>query len=123
MAKNKPNSIDVAVGARIRLARMEAGLSQTDIADALGMSFQQVQKYEKGTNRIAPSRLTPIAKMTGKPISWFYSEQDQGANPEADLVSRMLTAPHGIEIAKSFLAIKSNDHRVTVARMVAAIAA
>lgn len=122
MGKKIPNKIDVAVGARLRLARMEAGLSQTNIADKLGLTFQQVQKYEKGTNRIAPSRLTPIAKITGKPISWFYNENTE-ASPATDLVTRMLTTPHGVDIAKSFLAIKSNEHRVTVARMVAAIAA
>lgn len=122
MAKNKPNSIDVAVGARIRLARMEAGISQSGIADKLGVTFQQVQKYENGTNRCAPSRLTPIAEITGKPISWFYAEQGV-ADPRRYLVTRMMTAPHGLDIAISFLAITNNDHRITIARMVAAIAA
>ena len=64
-------SIDEAVGAKIREARRAADLSQTDLGKACGVTFQQIQKYEKGTNRIGPARLFAIGKATNKPVVWF----------------------------------------------------
>ena len=73
--------------------------------------------------RCSSGRLLPIAKATGKPISWFFAEIEKEADPSTDILTRMLNAPHGIEIAKSFLKIDSNEHRVTIARVVAAMEA
>lgn len=63
MAKKSPDKYDVEVGKRIRALRMARGISQEAVGDHLGLTFQQIQKYEKGTNRVAPSRLIPLAKL------------------------------------------------------------
>jgi transcriptional regulator with XRE-family HTH domain len=84
--KAGPDPVDIAVGGRLRMARLEARISQSAVAVALGVTFQQVQKYEKGTNRIAPSRLVVAAKLTGKPVAWFY---DEAAVPPGALVTRL----------------------------------
>jgi transcriptional regulator with XRE-family HTH domain len=73
MPKTKaPHPTDKYVGARVREARLAAQLSQEGLADMLGITFQQVQKNEKGINRIGASRLHEISAATGKPISWFF---------------------------------------------------
>lgn len=85
-----PNPIDIEVGKRIRVYRQQAGLSQTELGDALKLTFQQVQKYEKGVNRVAPSRLEVIARVCGVPVSVFMPSLDgqkgnSGPLPFADL--------------------------------------
>src|SRR5471030_2652213 len=67
-----PNPIDLHVGARIRLRRRMQGVSQEKLADALGLTFQQVQKYERGTNRVSASKLYEIATALRSPISYFF---------------------------------------------------
>ena len=72
MAKKSPNPIDRYVGARVRMRRMMLGMSQEKLGDALGLTFQQVQKYEKGANRIGASRLQHIAVIFQVPVSFFF---------------------------------------------------
>jgi transcriptional regulator with XRE-family HTH domain len=72
----KPNMIDAHVGARLRQRRMLLGISQEQLADMLGLTFQQVQKYERGTNRISASRLFQLARTLDTPITWFFEEID-----------------------------------------------
>lgn len=83
-SRDGPNPIDVEVGRRIRVYRNAAKLSQTDLGKALAVTFQQVQKYEKGVNRVAPSRLEVIAKVCRVPISVFLPSMDgqKGGNSE-----------------------------------------
>ena len=76
-----PHPIDLHVGARIRLKRKMAGISQIDLAAALGVTFQQVQKYEAGTNRISASKLHATATLLKAPIVWFFDGLD-AQNPE-----------------------------------------
>ena len=71
MAKKVPNPIDVHVGSRVRIRRVELGMSQGKLADALGLTFQQVQKYEKGTNRIGASRLQHISGILQVAVAYF----------------------------------------------------
>ncbi len=75
-----PDPIDVAVGGRIRARRTALGISQTALAKALGLTFQQVQKYERGANRISASKLFEIARALQVPIGWFF----EGLNSDAD---------------------------------------
>ena len=67
-----PTAIDQHVGARMRAARLEAGKSQTDVADAIGITFQQVQKYEKGTNRISAGKLHELSRLFDTPVQFFF---------------------------------------------------
>src|SRR5688572_33120395 len=73
-SKGFPNPIDVHVGSRIRLRRTLLGLSQEKLAEAIGLTFQQVQKYEKGANRVSSSRLMDIAKVLEVDIAYFFAE-------------------------------------------------
>src|ERR1700752_2595536 len=72
IAKKAPNPIDKHVGSRVRMRRMMLGMSQEKLGDALGLTFQQVQKYEKGTNRIGASRLQQISHILQVPVSFFF---------------------------------------------------
>jgi transcriptional regulator with XRE-family HTH domain len=75
----KPNPIDVHVGSRLRLRRTLLGLSQQKVGDALGLTFQQVQKYERGANRIGASRLWDLSGVLDCPVSFFFEEMDSSA--------------------------------------------
>ena len=79
MTSKQPHPIDRLVGSRVRLIRTARGLSQSRLADDLGITFQQVQKYEKGTNRISASRLFDISRLLGVGVSEFYAGADDDA--------------------------------------------
>jgi transcriptional regulator with XRE-family HTH domain len=76
ITRKKPDAIDVEVGQRIRIQRLQCGLSQTALAKQIGVTFQQVQKYEKGVNRLGAGRLTKIAKVLGVPVTTFFGTHD-----------------------------------------------
>jgi transcriptional regulator with XRE-family HTH domain len=78
MPRHKPSLTDTEVGARVRALRIQRGLSQTVLADALGLSYQQLQKYETGINRIAPSRLAVIASALRVPVAMLFGEDGKG---------------------------------------------
>ena len=85
MAKKAPNPIDKHVGSRVRMRRMMLGMSQEKLGDALGLTFQQVQKYEKGTNRIGASRLQQISHILQVPVAFFFEGAPHIAGaPRAD---------------------------------------
>jgi len=73
---DRPNPIDVHVGSRVRLRRNMLGLSQEKLGEAIGLTFQQVQKYERGANRIGASRLLELSRVLDVPVSFFYDETD-----------------------------------------------
>ena len=79
VSRSGPNPIDIHVGARVRLRRNLLGISQTDLGKALGVAFQQVQKYEKGTNRISASRLFNLSRVLDVPISFFFEDLSPAA--------------------------------------------
>lgn len=72
--KDAPHPIDIHVGGRVKRRRRDQGMSQTELADALGLTFQQVQKYERGANRISASKLYEIAMALNVPVAWFFRE-------------------------------------------------
>lgn len=90
--KGKPCEIDIYVGQRIREARNEMDLTQEQVAAHLGISFQQIQKYERGSNRIAAGRLAQLSKIFRCPIAWFFPDeyQDKESLRLSDLDSRMV---------------------------------
>lgn len=111
-----PNPIDLHVGARVRSRRKFLGVSQERLANALGLTFQQVQKYERGTNRISASKLFEISRALGTPVAHFF----QGLNAEADepavgeeagSVHTFLMTPEGVELAQIFPSIQPRLRR------------
>ena len=80
MIKKAPNPTDKHVGARVRMRRMMLAMSQEKLGDALGLTFQQVQKYEKGTNRIGASRLQQISNILQVPVSFFFEGAPNNSN-------------------------------------------
>ncbi len=126
---NKANPVDIHVGGRVRVRRKFLGLSQTDLAVALGLTFQQVQKYERGTNRISASKLFEIARTLKVPVAYFfegYSQNDAGdgfSESQAEQnVNGFLMTSEGIEIAEAFPRIKSARFRRKVMELVRTLA-
>lgn len=112
--KKKPNPIDVHVGLRVRTRRQEMGMSQEKLGDALDLTFQQVQKYEKGANRIGASRLAHIASILQCDITYFYSGAPKapGARGSGDIIVSPLTEflahKNAADLAKNFMKLNSD---------------
>jgi transcriptional regulator with XRE-family HTH domain len=120
-----PDPVDVHVGARIRTRRLYIGMNQETLARALGLTFQQVQKYEGGANRVSASRLSQIAKILGVPIAYFFSDLDPvgGAVTARDLEMReLMQRPEAIELIRSFYLIADQGIRHHFLDMVKAVA-
>ncbi len=131
--KKQPNPIDIHVGSRVRLRRMMLGMSQEKLGEQLGITFQQIQKYEKGTNRIGASRLQHIARVLSTPVSFFF-EDAPGIPSETHAVAGLAEAPatsyvvdflsssEGIQLNKAFVRIKDPKLRRRVIDLVRAMA-
>jgi transcriptional regulator with XRE-family HTH domain len=115
MLKKVPDPVDRHVGARVRMQRMLVGVSQEKLGGALGLTFQQVQKYEKGSNRISASRLQQIATMLDVPVSFFFEGVPTGEGSAASFgqpainahVSDFMASSEGVQLTKAFVRIKS----------------
>ncbi|MGO4705165.1 helix-turn-helix domain-containing protein [Microvirga sp. 2MCAF38] len=117
-AAKAPSAADQRIGQRVRLRRIAIGLSQERLAQALGITFQQVQKYERGTNRIGASRLQEIARVLSVPVASFYDADDQ-ADGSPILV---LDTPQSLPLLQAFAAIAHPSLRRQVLALVRAIA-
>ena len=106
-----PNETDVAVGARVRARRKELGLSQSTLGERLGISFQQVQKYEKGTNRIGAGRLHAMAGVLGVSVMFFFPDADDGDRPPPHLPDSMSDSPGAAELLRDFAQITDREAR------------
>src|SRR5579885_1452671 len=132
MAKKAPNPIDKHVGSRVRMRRMMLNMSQERLGDALGLTFQQVQKYEKGTNRIGASRLQQIAHILQVPVEFFFeggpelAGAGQGAGlaeaPSPAYVSDFLATSDGLALTKAFMRIGDSKLRRRIVDLVEQIA-
>jgi transcriptional regulator with XRE-family HTH domain len=130
MTKKTPNPTDKHVGSRVRMRRMMLGMSQEKLGDALGLTFQQVQKYEKGTNRIGASRLQQIAHFLQVPVSFFFEGgPDLPAGPAGTMeapspsyVSDFLATSEGLALTKAFMQIKDPKLRRRIVDLVSQIA-
>ena len=126
--KKQPNPIDIHVGSRVRLRRMMLGMSQEKLGESLGITFQQIQKYEKGTNRIGASRLQNIARVLSVPVSFFFEDAPGGESggmaeqQSASYVVDFLSSSEGIQLNKAFVRIKDPKLRRKVIDLVRAIA-
>src|SRR5262245_57397545 len=118
MAKKSPDPIDVEVGRRIRVQRMARGISQTELGDKIGVTFQQVQKYEKGANRVGASRLTRIAKVLGVPVSTFFSGPSTPSEGDALESGRLdleyLVVPGALRLLRAYGQIRETMLRRTI---------
>ena len=114
MPKGALNPVDKHVGSRVRMRRLMLDMSQTDIADALGLTFQQVQKYEKGANRVSASRLQHISQILQVPVSFFFegapaasgipqAVKGTGDAPSPAYVSDFLATSDGLSLVKAFM--------------------
>lgn len=130
MATKSPNPTDVNVGSQIRARRQELGMSQEKLADGLGLTFQQVQKYEKGANRVGASRLQAISAILEVPISFFFEDASSPASSAqkkptksapTDFVTDFLRSPDSHTLIKAFTQIKSPEVRRSIVHMVEAI--
>ncbi len=125
MAKKVPNPIDKHVGSRVRMRRMMLGMSQEKLGDALGLTFQQVQKYEKGSNRIGASRLQQIAHILQVPVAFFF----EGAPPppggptgfseeSTEYLQNTLSTSDGLALVKAFSNIQNAKLRRRIVDLV-----
>jgi transcriptional regulator with XRE-family HTH domain len=121
MRAPSPDPIDIAVGSRIRLRRRWLGLSQTDLARALGLTFQQIQKYEKGVNRISASMLVRAAATLQTTVAALVGEDELGAPTEPIIMAQLVT-PGATELLGAFAKIADGETRralVSIARSLA----
>jgi len=126
MAKKAPNPIDKYVGSRVRMRRMMLGMSQEKLGNALGLTFQQVQKYEKGTNRIGASRLQQISNILQVPVSFFFdgapdmaSRADELAEAPSPLyVADFLATSDGLALTRAFMRIEDPKLRRKIVELV-----
>jgi transcriptional regulator with XRE-family HTH domain len=116
------NSIDQHIGSRIRQRRNELHLSQEKLGEAMGVSFQQVQKYEKGTNRVAGSRMVQIAALLKADIDFFYPAKANGHRPVVSTMDGFLASREGLVIAEAFVRIKDPQVRHVIASSIARLA-
>ena len=132
IAKKAPNPTDKHVGARVRMRRMMLGMSQEKLGDALDLTFQQVQKYEKGANRIGASRLQQIAHILQVPVSFFFEGAPSVAGqlpsglaeaPSPTYVSDFLATSDGLALTKAFMGIKDAKLRRRIVDLVEQIVA
>ena len=123
MSVKRPDPVDVEVGHRIRIERLARGLSQTALANQLGVTFQQVQKYEKGVNRVGAGRLTKIAEVLGVPVGAFFtgkevfeSEQKAGVGEPSPL--KLLTVSGAFRLLRAYADIEDGDLRRAIVDLV-----
>ena len=116
----KPSSIDVAVGRNVRIWRMARGLSQVQVAKRMGVTFQQLQKYEVGSNRIGTGRLVKVASILGIPIATLFEGAD--TDPSRSLLA-LVADGRAFRLANAFAAIDNSTLRLSLVYMVEKIAA
>jgi len=126
MPREVAHPVDAHVGKRVRMRRLMLGMSQTKLGDALGLTFQQVQKYEKGANRISASRLQLIASIQQVPIAFFFEgapripAQDEAPTgaPSPQFVSDYLATSEGLQLTKAFVQIPDAKLRRSIVHLV-----
>jgi transcriptional regulator with XRE-family HTH domain len=132
MPRRAINPTDKHVGSRLRMRRLTLDMSQTDLADGLGLTFQQVQNYEKGANRVSASRLQHISQILRVPVPFFFegapaafgvSQADKGTADASspDYVSEFLATSDGLSLVKAFMCIEDAKLRRAIVRLVEGI--
>jgi transcriptional regulator with XRE-family HTH domain len=114
-----PSALDIAVGRNVRVWRMAKGLSQAQLARRIGVTFQQLQKYEVGANRIGTARLIKIAEVLGVPISTLF----EGTNAADPSLLELISDSRSFRLARAFAAITHNGFRLSLVELVERVAA
>ena len=126
--KKETNPVDIQVGNRVRIRRMLIGMSQERLGELLSLTFQQVQKYEKGVNRIGAGRLFDVARILGVPIDYFYEGvgaqlgQEGFAEAGAPPVMEFVSSGEGLQLSRAFMKIKDAKVRKRVLDLVKSLA-
>jgi transcriptional regulator with XRE-family HTH domain len=125
----RASNLDAHIGATLRLRRLLLGLSQQELAEKVGLTFQQIQKYENGTNRIAASRLYEFAGILGVPLKSFFEDAPSAQNgahlvdaAAASPIMDALATPQGVALNKAFLAIRDPRQRRALVTLVCSLA-
>ena len=131
----RANPLDLHVGSRVRLQRMLLGMSQEKLGERLGLTFQQIQKYEKGINRIGASRLFDLAQVLGVSVQFFYEEAPSGEaqqfmpvgfaeaeKPTENSIVEFLRSRDGLELNKAFVRISDAKARRAIVDLVRSLA-
>jgi transcriptional regulator with XRE-family HTH domain len=121
MAVRKSGPLDAMVGARIRMFRVDCGMSQSALAERIGVSFQQVQKYEKGANRVGASRLSQIASALGVSVGELFETSQERAGGSTSPV-QLLAEPGALRVLKAYVRTTSPRLRLSIAKLVESIA-
>lgn len=117
--KKRSSPYDREIGRRVRMRRLEIGMSQESLGHALALTFQQVQKYEKGINRISSGRLQQVAKILNVPVTFFYDELSKSGG---SAISTMLDSAYSLRILKAFTRIENRDIQRATVELVESIA-
>lgn len=133
MSTKAPNPVDKYVGSRVRMRRIMLGMSQEKLGEALGLTFQQIQKYEKGTNRVGASRIQQISEVLDIPVSFLFDGGPGGLtngegsglseNPSPAYVSDFLASAEGLALIRAFTKISNQKLRRSIVDMVEQVAA
>jgi transcriptional regulator with XRE-family HTH domain len=127
MTEKSPSPIDIHVGGRVRMRRLMLDMSQTALGDALGVTFQQVQKYEKGTNRISASRLQDLSRILQVSVPFFFEgspdvpgeQKGNGTSaPTPAYVTEFFASSDGLALTKAFMKIKKRELRRNIVALV-----
>jgi transcriptional regulator with XRE-family HTH domain len=125
MLARAPDPLDVMVGTRIRIFRTHRGMSQSDLAGKIGVAFQQVQKYEKGINRVGASRLSRIAAVLGVPVGELFESSKESLKEKpvrSTSPFRLLAEPDALRVLKAFSRTSDPRVRRAIARLVESVA-
>ena len=127
MSTKAPNPVDKYVGSRVRMRRIMLGMSQEKLGEALGLTFQQVQKYEKGTNRVGASRIQQISEILQVPVSFLFEGGPSGTGSFSEgtspaYVSDFLATTEGLALTRAFTRITDAKLRRSIVELVEQIA-
>lgn len=122
MIKRVPNPVDKHVGSRVRMRRLMLGMSQEKLAHGLAVTFQQVQKYEKGINRVGAGRLQHISHILQIPAAFFFDGSPHGEAPSPAHVSDFVTTADGLALMQAFMRIEQPSLRQRIVQLVEEIA-
>jgi len=122
--KSQPHNVDIQVGKKIRNQRMISGISQSELGDRIGVTFQQIQKYEKGANRVSASRLVEIANAMSIDVRSFFDEFDASTSSNDNQAAKdeFVVSRQGLQLNAAFLSIKNEAVRTRLLKLVQEIA-